>query len=280
MKTLHLPVSARRPATILLMALSLLILGPALAEAGGVTKVKVCHIPPGNPANWHTITVGEPAVPAHLAHGDLLGSCFANCDVLCDDGDACSIDACDPDTEQCLVDHPAVDCDDSLYCTLDSCDSVAGGCVYQPRDCSDGDLCTIDACNDLLDTCESVDKDCGLDGVCDSGTGICVDPCADVMCAPLDQCHVAGICTDGYCDDPIALDGTPCDDGDSATSGDACNAGVCTGTTTPTDPCNPNPCQNGGTCDLVPSEFGDQPVCTCDFPYTGTYCERLSGGGR
>ena len=43
---------------------------------GGETKVAVCHIPPGNPANAHTIVVGAPAVPAHLAHGDYLGACL------------------------------------------------------------------------------------------------------------------------------------------------------------------------------------------------------------
>jgi len=38
-------------------------------------KVAVCHIPPGNPSARHTIYVGEPAVPAHLGHGDYLGEC-------------------------------------------------------------------------------------------------------------------------------------------------------------------------------------------------------------
>jgi hypothetical protein len=38
-------------------------------------KTTICHIPPGNPANEHTITVGNPAVPAHLAHGDYIGPC-------------------------------------------------------------------------------------------------------------------------------------------------------------------------------------------------------------
>jgi hypothetical protein len=46
------------------------------ADVGaGVTKVDVCHIPPGNPENAHTITVGSPAVAAHLAHGDAIGAC-------------------------------------------------------------------------------------------------------------------------------------------------------------------------------------------------------------
>jgi hypothetical protein len=41
----------------------------------GVSKVTICHRPPGNPANEHTITIGEPAVDAHLAHGDVVGAC-------------------------------------------------------------------------------------------------------------------------------------------------------------------------------------------------------------
>ena len=39
-------------------------------------KVSVCHIPPGNPGNAHIISVGAPAVPAHLAHGDALEVCL------------------------------------------------------------------------------------------------------------------------------------------------------------------------------------------------------------
>ncbi len=41
--------------------------------------VEVCHVPPGNPSNAHTLTVGAGALPAHLAHGDTEGPC--------DDGD-------------------------------------------------------------------------------------------------------------------------------------------------------------------------------------------------
>jgi len=38
-------------------------------------KVTICHIPPGNPDNAHTIRVSENAVDAHLDHGDTLGEC-------------------------------------------------------------------------------------------------------------------------------------------------------------------------------------------------------------
>ncbi len=40
--------------------------------------VTICHIPPGNPANAHTITISVNALPAHLAHGDYIGSCQGN----------------------------------------------------------------------------------------------------------------------------------------------------------------------------------------------------------
>jgi hypothetical protein len=39
-------------------------------------KVLICHIPPGNPDNRHTICVGAAAVDAHQSHhGDLIGAC-------------------------------------------------------------------------------------------------------------------------------------------------------------------------------------------------------------
>ncbi|HJR52389.1 MAG TPA: hypothetical protein VJ982_01615, partial [Gemmatimonadota bacterium] len=37
--------------------------------------VTLCHVPPGNPDAAHTVDVGAPSVPAHLAHGDTEGAC-------------------------------------------------------------------------------------------------------------------------------------------------------------------------------------------------------------
>jgi len=46
------------------------------SSSSSTEKVTICHIPPGNPGNAHTITVGSPAVRAHEAHGDYIeGSC-------------------------------------------------------------------------------------------------------------------------------------------------------------------------------------------------------------
>jgi hypothetical protein len=46
---------------------------PAQAQA---EKVTICHIPPGNPENAHTITISVNALPAHVEqHGDEVGAC-------------------------------------------------------------------------------------------------------------------------------------------------------------------------------------------------------------
>lgn len=45
-------------------------------------KVLVCHIPPGDPGNAHTICISENGVPAHLAHGCALGACATDADSL------------------------------------------------------------------------------------------------------------------------------------------------------------------------------------------------------
>lgn len=38
-------------------------------------KVNICHIPPGNPDNPQMISVAISSLKAHLAHGDVVGSC-------------------------------------------------------------------------------------------------------------------------------------------------------------------------------------------------------------
>lgn len=55
------------------------------AGNSGNQKVEMCQVPPGNPANAHTICVDESAVPAHLAIGCTLGSC--------DEADDCDLAA-------------------------------------------------------------------------------------------------------------------------------------------------------------------------------------------
>lgn len=134
----------RRLLGFALLVAVLAALGASPAWAG---KTTICHFPPGNPANFHTITVGGNAVSAHVDnHGDLIGSCLENCEAICDDGNACTIDV-EPDPEQCictLEPRPQVDCDDGNQCTADACDAVNGTCTNDPAPldgtaCDDGD---------------------------------------------------------------------------------------------------------------------------------------------
>ena len=50
-----------------------LAIAPALMPVDN--SITICHIPPGNPGNAHTITVDVASWPAHQAHGDYKGAC-------------------------------------------------------------------------------------------------------------------------------------------------------------------------------------------------------------
>jgi hypothetical protein len=45
------------------------------SESKAQNRVKICHLPQGNPADSQTIEIDESAVEAHLEHGDYLGEC-------------------------------------------------------------------------------------------------------------------------------------------------------------------------------------------------------------
>jgi|GEM_PF-1278575 len=44
-------------------------------DVDGDGKIAICHVPPGNPDNAHTIVISVNAWPAHKAHGDECGPC-------------------------------------------------------------------------------------------------------------------------------------------------------------------------------------------------------------
>jgi hypothetical protein len=62
---------------LLLGATALLLTMLLPAFAGAAPKKTICHVPPGNPDNAHTLTVGAKGAAAHLDEheGDYAGPC-------------------------------------------------------------------------------------------------------------------------------------------------------------------------------------------------------------
>ncbi len=99
------------------------------------------------------------------------GGLCSNTPIDCDDGDACTTDSCSGGT----CSHDPVDCDDSDACTTDSCNS-GSGCVNTPPACQDNDGCCPSGCNDTND------NDCGgpcgeRNDPCTSGADCCSGLC-------------------------------------------------------------------------------------------------------
>jgi hypothetical protein len=182
-----------------LLAMTALAAGVAHAEK----KVTLCHFPPGNPANSHTISVGEAAVSAHLGHGDDVGACPTGCLVnagLCDDGNACTSDSCDANG---ACHHTPVSCDDGNACTVDLCDPRAGcySVSNQGAACDDQNACTSnDACSGTVCRGTPIPGCCATSADCNDGNACTVDSCRNGSCAnePRD-CSVADRCLAGFC---------------------------------------------------------------------------------
>ncbi len=242
---------------------------------GHGAKVAICHIPPGNPANAHTIVVSENAVPAHLAHGDSIGVCAGDCDECttdadCDDGAFCTgQETCEAGS---CVAGTAPDCgmlsDD---CNLGICDEQADQCVAEPTNegggCDDGLWCTkVDEC--AGGQCIGTGETC-LGQYCDEDTDTCVDCMTDADCDDGNDC-TDDACVAGACENTNNTN--PCDDGLYCTKVDECAGGQCVGTG---DTCDGLKCdEDNDTCVdcLTDADCDDGNDCTDDACVAGT-CE-------
>jgi cysteine-rich repeat protein len=220
----------------------------------------------------------------------------------CDDGNACTEgDTCSGG--ECMPGTPVV-CTALDQCHVaGTCNSLTG-CSNPKKDdgltCSDGSLCTqSDTCQNGICVganavvCAAQD-DCHLVGVCVPGTGVCTNPnkengsgCSDnnlctqtdtcqnglcvganaVVCTPLDQCHLAGVCNTGtgVCTNPNKENGSGCSDGNLCTQTDTCQGGICTGA-------NAVVCTAQDDCHLVGVCVPGTGVCTNPIKDNGSGC--------
>ncbi|MCZ6542334.1 MAG: M12 family metallo-peptidase [Planctomycetota bacterium] len=179
------------------------------------------------------------------------------------DGSDCSPNPCSPPTTgaccflggSCSVETQA-DCKNAggaYQGDRTDCANVTCRQCLSDADCDDGNPCNG------LETC--------VGGICQPGTPPNCDdgnPCTEDTCIP-------GV---GCVNDPVPLDGTPCDDGVFCTNGETCSGGVCAGGTL-TDCDDGNPCTLD-TCDPVLEVCISTPITPCcdnGVPEAGEDCE-------
>ena len=141
-------------------AIAALIPSRALAQSKMVT---ICHVPPGNPANAHTITVGEAAAQRHLEQhpGDTWGECQTSTTTTT------STTTSTTSTSTTTPPPPAVQCDNALNdCSTDPCICGTG------TTCVSGQCVQAIQCDNALNNCATDPCICGTGTTCVSGSCI------------------------------------------------------------------------------------------------------------
>lgn len=192
-----------------------------------LNKVVVCHQPPGNQANRHTICVSQYAWRALYTIGDYCGKCEEHpvgCDVCgneeCEESENCSncsedCGGCEPwcGDGQCNGEETCLTCEEDCgshppVCGDETCNGNEN-CSNCPGDCGQCEpFCGDDMCNGGED-CETCSLDCGLCVTC--GDGLCfLENC--VSCP--EDCGFCSLCDDGVCEDNENCSNCPGDCGE------------------------------------------------------------------
>ena len=149
-------------------------------------------------------------------------------DVVCDDKNICTDDACEATSQTCK--HPPNNalCTDGSACTTG--DTCSGGlCTAKAVSCDDQNPCTSDSCDTKLGCQhENTSIPCSDGDACTTG-----DACIDGSCVPAKKvdCDDKNACTADSCDTTngscihAPLSGNACTDSDFCTSGDLCASG-------------------------------------------------------
>ncbi len=207
-------------------------------------------------------------------------------DVVCDDKNLCTDDACQPTEQTCTHAPNALVCSDGNACTTgDSC--AVGLCTGATISCDDQNPCTSDSCDPKLG-CQHENPaiPCSDGNACTVG-----DTCIDSSCVPGKKvdCDDKNACTSDSCD-PISglcvhvkLSDNACTDGDFCTSGDTCVIGKCVGQAVSCDdnnPCTLDTCAAGVGCEHAAQTTGcdDGNPCTVGDSCIDTVC--ISGAQK
>jgi hypothetical protein len=133
------------------------------AVEGDNEKVDICHNTSSETNPQVTINVSTSAIPAHLSHGDFVGTCA--------DGPDCEHES-NADNPECEV--TCVDCDKELAAAEEKCGEPTKDNVQCYLDAKIAQKACLEANekNQCFDQCEFSGQDCktsaGLPGVCQS----------------------------------------------------------------------------------------------------------------
>jgi len=135
-------------------------------------------------------------------------------DMQCDDGNACTKDKCNLQSQLCEWESIAATCDDKNACTDDQCD-VKSGCINTPINttslCDDQNVCTNDSCDPAIgcvhEKIECVDNNTCTNDICDPFKGCMSVP---IVCNNTgdDKCQLF-FCQNGTCTNRTADNCTP-----------------------------------------------------------------------
>ena len=233
---------------------------------------------------------GTPCPDGNLCNGNETcngtGTCTAGTPLVVDDGNPCTVDACNPTTG--VITHTpkaaGTACPDGNLCNGNETCNASGTCVAgTPPVIDDGNPCTTDTCSPTLgvrhtrratgSSCSdgnlcNGNETCNASGTCVAGTPPVVNdgnPCTVDSCDPVTGVHHT----------PVAA-GTSCSDGNVCNGNETCNAsGACIAGAPPViddgNPCTVDSCDPATGVHHTPKAVGticgdaspcsDEPVC-------------------
>ncbi len=204
------------------------------------------------------------------ACSDAAGACtYLPQAAACDDADACNgIETCNPATG-CVSGTPLV-CDDGRFCNgLESCNPSIG-CQRGAQPCTDAIACTADSCSEATDTCIHAAEDLAcIDGLFCNGLEFC-DPLNDCTARPPPDCDDGISCTADSCNEAAdrcdhAPDDLPCRDADACNGLETCDPALGCTSAAPLD------CDDGNACTIDACDTADG--CVNRPVENGTPCD-------
>ena len=194
------------------------------------------------------------------------GKCGGKANVLCDDGNTCTVDTCNAADGTCAFKVSlSAPCNDGNICTDKDACANNGKCVGSAKVCDDSNPCTDDAC-DAKAGCTNKANAAG----CDDGN-FCTDKdaCKDGKCTAgaAKVCDDSNPCTDDSCDGKVAGGCVFANNVAPCSAGDLCQAAACKDAK-----CQPT---------SGPKNCNDKNECTTDScdPKTGCVNVAVADGG-